>query len=643
MWQWMIEFLINVYGNRQDAWSYRGPSRYLGSGSIPLGTWHGVGGCESGFAQPDPFNNNIVWSGCYDGGLDVFDLTTMHSRDVRVWPQTQIGAAPSDAKYRWHWNFPMVLSKHVKGRVWVGSQFVHETNNGGQGWKIVSPDLTTNDKTHQQNSGGMASDNLMTWDGCTLYSLAESPIKEGVLWSGSNDGRVNVTQDGGKTWMNVTANISGLPKWGTIHNIDASNFNVGTCYISVDAHHQGDFSSYVFKTTDFGKSWNRLSINIPASNSNFVNQIKEDPAKEGLLWLGTDKSLYFSPDDGKNWIHLKNDLPPVPIYGIEIQKNFKDLVLATYGRGIYILDDITPIREFSEQIQNAEAHLFSLRKSYRFQEINGIKTENSFVSGQNPPDGADITYYLKEKSKDSVEIHVLNEQNELIRKIIAKNQSGIQRMWWDLRLQPYEVPKLRTQPKGKDWVKQDDKGERKLFIFDLDIGPGLTPPMVPPGRYTIVLKVNGKDYKQTLEVLKDPNTKSDEANIAKQYALGIQLYNSTKATFKLIDDMEWLRARLLSRKEKKSGQWEEKIYQLEAALHDVHQTGARMDIFRNPPQVLERLLAMAKESQISSADAPPTDQQKEVYELTAGKLAEVQSQFELMRKNPEIKRIEGKK
>ncbi len=608
----------NVYSNRQDGWSYRGPSRYLGGNNIPLGAWHGVGGCESGFAQPDPFDNSIVWSGCYDGGLDVFDLKTMHPRDVRVWPQTQIGSKPADAKYRWHWNFPMVLSKHVKGRVWVGSQFVHETNSVGQNWQVISPDLTTNDKTHQQNSGGIANDNLMTWDGCTLYSMAESPVKEGVLWTGSNDGQVNVTQDGGKTWTNVSANISGLPKWGTIR--------------------------YVFKTTDFGKSWTRLKIDLPASNSNFVNQIKEDPTQAGLLWMGTDKSLYFSPDDGKNWIHLKNNLPPVPIYGIEIQKNFRDLVIGTYGRGIYILDDITPIREFSEQVKNGEAHLFSLRPTYRFQDVNGIKTDRSFVNGQNPPDGAAISYYLKEKSKDSVELLVYHSSGELVQKLKAKNQPGIQRMWWNLRLQEHTMPKLRTRPRGKDWVALDEKGERNLFIPDLDIGPGLTPPMAPAGNYTIVLKANGKEYKQVLPLLKDPNTPSTDEHMAKQYALGVKLYTATKTALQLIDEMEKMRSVLLAKKgDRKAAALEEKIYQLEAVLFDINQTGARWDIFRSGAQVLERLLALGKESQVFSADAPPTDQQGKVYELTVKRLEEVQSQFELIRKNPEIKRIEQKK
>ncbi|MCA6431161.1 MAG: glycosyl hydrolase, partial [Cytophagales bacterium] len=392
-----------------------------------------------------------------------------------------------------------------------------------------------------------------------------------------------------------------------------------------------------------GKTWTRLSVNLPSNNSNYVNQIKEDPAKAGLLWLGTDKSLYFSPDDGKNWVQFKGNLPPVPIYGIEVQKHFRDLVVGTYGRGIYILDDITPVREFSEQVQNSHAHLFSLRDTYRFQDVNGIKTENSFVNGQNPPDGAAISYYLKDKSKDSVEVLVFNDRNELVQKIKGKNQKGIQRVWWNLRLQEHAMPKLRTRPKGKEWVELDDKGERNLFIPDLDIGPGLTPPMVPVGNYTIVLKAHGKEFRQNLALLKDPNTKSSSENMAKQYTFGAKLYTSTKTALQLIDDMEKMRAQLLTKKDKKSMALEERIYQLEAVIFDINQTGARWDIFRSGAQVLERLLALGKESQVFSADAPPTDQQGEVYELTLKRLEEVQSQFELIRKSPEIKQLEKKK
>lgn len=633
-----------VYSNRQDAWSYRGPSRNLEGWGIPLGLWHGVGGCESGFAQPDPFDNNIVWSGCYDGGLDVFDLTTRHMRDVRVWPQTQIGNTPANAKYRWHWNFPMVLSRHTPGKVWVGSQFVHETTTRGQNWRVISPDLTTNDKTHQQNSGGMASDNLMTWDGCTLFSMAESPVKEGILWAGSNDGRLHVTQDGGKSWTNVASNMPDLPQWSTIRHIDASYFDAGTCYVAVNAMQNGDFGSYAYKTTDFGKTWTRLTVNLPPSNSNAIHQLIEDPEKRGLLWLGTDNGLYFSPDDGKQWIRMKNNLPPVPIYGITFQRHFRDLVLATYGRGIYILDDLTPIREFSTAVQQQNAHLFSLRPAYRFQDRDGIKSGSSFVNGQNPPYGADLNYFLKEKSADSVSLVVLNQSGETVRVIKGRNRKGINRVYWDLRLEEAEMPKLRTKPRGKEWVPLDTAGARDLFVPDLDIGPGMTPPLVPPGEYTIVLKAHGMELRQTLQVLKDPSTKSSMEDIQKQFAQGVQLYQSIGSTLKLIDDMERSRSSLLKlsknpKQSKAALALEEKIYQLESKLFDIHQTGARWDIFRNAPQVLERFLAMGKEGIVSSADAPPTDQQLEVYAITYQQLQEVEKAYNLLKQNADFKKM----
>jgi len=629
-----------VYGNRQDAWSYRGPSRYLGGWSIPLGAWHGVGGCESGYAQPDPFDNNIVWSGCYDGGLDVFDLRTMHPRDVRVYPLTQIGATPATAKYRWHWNFPMAVSVHEKGKVWVGSQYVHETSNGGQSWKEISPDLTTNDKSHQQNSGGMASDNLMTWDGSTLYWIAESPVKAGVLWTGSNDGIIHVTTDGGKNWKNVTSAVNGLPKWGTIRHIEPSPFDAFTCYVAVDAHHNGDFGSYLFKTEDMGQSWKRISVNLPESNSNFIHQIKEDPGKKGLLFMGTDVGLYFSYNDGANWIRVKNNLPPVPIYGIAIQKNFRDLVIGTYGRGIYILDDITPIRENTRQVEASEAFLFSMRNAWRFQKIDGMKTEDSYVNGQNPPYGADINFYLKEKQKDSVEVKILDQQDRLVQVIKAPNRPGIQRVWWDLRYQDYVLPPLRTKPRGKDWVQLNEKGERNMFIYDLDIGPGLTAPLVMPGVYTVVLKIGGKEWRQPLEVLKDPNSAGTQESITLQHGFGLKLFTSINTSLKIIDEMEQQRSKLLAMKNDKAALLlEDKIYALEARLHDVYATGARMDIFRNPPQVLERFLSMAKESIISSADSPPTDQHQEVYELVNGQLKEVQSAWELLKQSREMKKF----
>jgi len=632
----------NVYGNRQDGYSYRGPSNSL-QGFIPLGLWQNVGGCESGFAQPDPFDNNFVWSGCYDGGLDVMDLLSKNIHDVRPWPEAGYGWAPSDMKYRWHWNFPMLISKHFKNTVWVGSQYVHQTTDGGHSWTVISPDLTTNDKSHQQNSGGIAYDNLFTFDGCTLYAFAESPVKPGILWTGSNDGLVNVTKDAGKTWTNVTGNIKGLPKWGTITCINASAFDAATAYISVDMHQLADFNPYIYKTTDYGTTWKLISENFPKSNSSFIHQIIEDPGKKGLLFAGTDNALYFSADDGANWIHLKNDLPPVPIYGLQVQQNFKDLVIATYGRGFYILDDITPLREFSSQVQQSNMQLFSVRKSYRFAQKQGIHVDRSFIIGENPQYGAPINYYLKEKQKDSVQVYVIDDAGNKIAQLKTKNKTGVNRLFWNLGYQDYDIPKLRTKPKGQEWVKLDSTGKRAIYFNDLDVGPGLRSPLVLPGTYTVVLQIGNQKMTQKVEVLKDPNTRATLDDIKKQYAFDMKLYASIKKGFKMVDEMETMRADILANansypeeQKQRSLKFEEELYKLEAQLIDIMQTGARWDSFRNPMQSLERIIAISKDVQFDGADYAPTSQHQQVFEIQNKKLEQIQTQFKEMKEKRSV-------
>ena len=615
----------HVMGNRQDGYSYRTAAISM-QGSIPLGLWEGVGGCESGFAQPDPFDNNIVWSGCYDGGLDVTDVRTGYSHDVRPWPEAGYGWAPADMKYRWHWNYPMALSKHQKGVVYVGSQYVHKTSNKGMSWTIISPDLTTNDKTHQQNSGGMNSDNLMTFDGCTLYVIAESPVKQGVLWTGSNDGQIQVTQDEGKTWTNVTANIKGIAPWGTIRSIDPSNFDAGTVYISISYQQLGDFKPYIFKTSNYGKTWKAIGAGIPASNSSFVHSIKEDPSQKGLLYAGTDNGLYISPDDGASWVQLKNNLPPAPIYYIAIQKNFRDLVLATYGRGFYILDDLTPIRAWS-QGQFNQNKLLAPKQAYRFNYKTGIHSASSLVTGSNPPYGASINYYLADSVKENPSIIILNQKGDTIQTIAGNKTKGLHRAWWNLAHTSIELPALKTIPDQKNYLHLDSNGNRKMFIYDLNIGPGLEPIRVPPGVYTVVLKIGSNLQKQSLNVLNDPNLNSNIAAIEAQYALGKQLLNSINTCLSLIKRMEINRAKCLKINTDQSNAQEQMIYNLEKQLFDVHLTGARMDIFRNPARILERLLSISTESQTQGADYAPTTQQKLVYQALNSQLKKVEAAY----------------
>jgi hypothetical protein len=625
----------NVYGNRQDGYSYKGPSNSR-QGYIPLGLWQGVGGCESGFAQPDPFDNDIVWSGCYDGGLQRYNAKTGHVRDVRVWPEAGYGWEPGKLKYRWHWNFPLAFSPHTKHRVYVGSQFVHKSDDGGQSWQVISLDLTLNDKTHQQNSGGIAVDNLMTFDGSVLFSIEESELEPGLIWTGSNDGQVHLTKNGGSNWTNVTANIPDLPNWGTITNIDVSRFKKGAAYITVDLHQMGDFDPYVYKTEDYGLTWKLISSTVPKSVHSFAHVIKEDPKREGMLYLGVDNGLYISYDDGANWMRFRNNLPPAPVYWLEIQERFDDLVVGTYGRGYYILDNVAPLREFDLDAKNKSAHLFSLRPAYRFIDQQSIKTDGpSLNSGTNPDYGADIHYYLQDSTNQKVEIQVLTDNDEIIRTLKGNQNAGIHRVMWDLRYEPTYKAKLKTTPPGRPWVQLNGEGWRPLVTWDLDLWRGQFGPKVVPKNYKIKLIVGEEEFIRELEVIKDPNSEASLEELTEQVAFSLELRDAMNLAVTMINDIETIRAELneiipkleRSADRKKSQDLRKVAETIIASLYDIQLTGAREDAFRSPMKLYGRLSALASDIGAFGADFKPTDQQREVYTIFNKRLKDVDAKF----------------
>nr|MDQ6890534.1 glycosyl hydrolase [Bacteroidota bacterium] len=306
------------------------------------------------------------------------------------------------------------------------------------------------------------------------------------------------------------------------------------------------------------------------------------------------------------------------------------------------LDDLTPFREFSTQVQQSFATLFPVKKAYRFQSKNGIHSERSFITGENPRYGASINYYIKDKIKDTAFILILDEKGKEIRKIKGTNEPGVNRVWWNLSYEELEMPSLRTRPRGKDWVPLDAVGKRAMYIYDLDIGPGLVPPLAPPGIYTVVLKISDKTFTQKLEVIKDPNTKGTIEDIQKQHDLAMNLYGKIKTCFQLIDEMETIRAKLLymadsssvsNSKKIKARKIENDLWLLEGKVHDIYQTGARQDVFRNPNQLLEQFLAISKEAVVSSADAPPTSQDYQVYDQLSERLGKVQKDYSTVRKS----------
>lgn len=635
----------NVFGNRQDGWSYMGPSNSL-QGYIPLGLWKGVGGCESGFAKPDPNDNNIVWSGCYDGGLERHDLRTGYSRDVRVWPEAGYGWAPKDMKYRWHWNFPLSFSTHVQSRVYVGSQFVHQSDDGGQSWQIVSPDLTLNDKSHQESSGGVATDNLMTFDGATLFAIEESPLEAGLIWAGTNDGQVQLTRDAGDNWVNLTANIKGLPEWGTIANIQPSKYNASTAYISVDLHQMGDFDPYIYKTEDYGKSWKKISDGIPKSESSFVHVIKEDPKRKGMLYAGIDKGIYISHNDGATWARLRNNLPPAPVYWMEVQERFDDLVVGTYGRGFYILDDLGAIRN-ADKI-GTEPMVFEMRDTYRFNSKESIKTDGpSNNSGQNPADGAIINYYLPEKYEGELMLEIQSMTGDVIRTLKPSKRQGVNRTVWNLRYESTYRPQLRTQPPGRPWVQLNGEGWRPLTTWDLDLNAGQLGPRVVPGQYRAVLKMMDndgnlqKEMSQEFNVLKDPHAEGTIANIQAQVDFSLQLRDAMNIAVSSINSIEVLRSELEAIiAEESDKKIQKEAIRLKAIaediagkLYDIHLTGAREDAFRSPMKLYGRLSALASDINSSGIDFKPTNQQGEVSEILNERLQNAVKQFEQIQEN----------
>lgn len=604
-----------VYGNRQDGPSFRGPSnsRIFGYGQfvpeLSRDQWVTVAGGESGWTIPDWKDPNIVWSsgtgsGSLGGSIDRYDEHTRQYRGVEVWPDQPTGTPAGELKYRFNWTFPVAMSPHDHNKVYVGSQVVHMTTDGGQSWQVISPDLTLNDKSKQRSSGGLTGDNIGPEYGDTLISIAESPKEPGVIWTGSNDGQVQVTRDGGKRWTNVSSNIPGLPPWGTIYTVEPSRHSNGAAYITVDLHQENNRDPFVYKTTDYGKTWRNLSGGITRSPLSYAHCIKEDPVKPGLLYLGTENGLYVSFSDGENWEPLQNNLPHAPVYGITVQEHFHDLVVATYGRGFWILDDITPLRNLTPAIAGNAAFLFPPRQAYRFRGVTPtVASSYDPTDGQNPPYGADINYYLKSAAAGEVRLTIVDDQGRSVRTLTVGKNAGVNRAWWDLRYGPLPDVRVRTSPIYASWMRVPAEGR--------PIG-GRMALLAPPGNYTVKLAVEGRVFTQPLAVLKDPHSAGTEEDLRAQYALLQSVRENIANIGAMINQVETIRKQL---EDLESGEaavktaasaLEQKFIDFEEDLHQLRTTGGQ-DGMRWPARLAEKLPHLA--SEVQDSDFGPTTQQ----------------------------------
>ncbi|MCY4647816.1 MAG: hypothetical protein OXE73_13185 [Gammaproteobacteria bacterium] len=400
-------------------------------------------------------------------------------------PELASGHPAGGVRFRFQWTFPLHVSSHDRNTVFVTSQHVHRTMNGGQSWEIISPDLTTNDESRMGISGGLTPDNIGVEFCCVIYAFAESPLDANLMWAGSNDGLVHVTRDGGGTWNNVTNNIPDLPPDGVVRGIHASAHEAGKAYFAIEHHQQGNFEPHVYRTDDYGESFTKIVEGIADSPLSYTRDIHEDPVRPGLLYLGTENILYVSFDNGDNWQPLMNNMPVSPMYGIEVQKHFNDLVVGTYGRGFWILDDITPLQQLSAEVAVSEAHLFAPRDAYRFRAITSARsTPNDQSDGATRPTARRSTTGWGMAAR--VEPRSTSRMRPATRCVRsrARDRPGSTVCGGTSVTNRHPGSWFRTKPLYADWVDLGDDRTRSG-------GQGLSM-LVSPGTYTVTLEVDGQ-------------------------------------------------------------------------------------------------------------------------------------------------------
>lgn len=634
----------NVLTNRQDGPAMRGPSNtrtggFFGAGMIPTGAWRDIGGGESGFATPDPTNPDIVWSsasgmGPLGGIVTRYNVNTGQYRQVEVWPEFPVGHPAADAKFRFQWTFPLLISPHDNNTVYVTSQHVHRTTNKGQTWEVISPDLTLNDKSKQGFSGGLTGDNINVEYANVIYAFDESPVQKGVFWAGTNDGLVQISKDGGATWTNVTKNIPNLPKDGVVRNIDASKWDAGKAYLTIEFHQVGNFKPYVYKTSDYGQTWQKITNGIEDTGLNYTRCIREDPVKKGLLYLGTETKLFVSFNDGQTWQSLMSNLPHTPMYWLDIPEHYNDLVIGTYGRGIWILDDITPLQQLTEDLTKAKAHLFAPKPAYRFRPVTSnmqFFPEPSF--GKDPAFGASLNYWLSEKN-DGVKIHIVDSAGDTVRTLKHKGKAGINRVMWDLKDEPNEPIVLRNKPLYADWFVLSKKGDHNPLIKPFSI-------LVPPGKYKVHLAAGSDTNIQEVEILKDPHSEGSLADIEAQTTILKDLQKDMTTVAEMVNEIEIMRMQLGDLKAtmtalkkptdliKATANMDTTLINLESKLIQLKYTGTGQDEVRYPVRLAERINYLA--GTIAIADFPPADPHREVHQLLKERLVAVQKEYEVLK------------
>ena len=529
-----------VYGSQQDNSTVAIASR-SDDGVIGRDNWYEVGGGEAGYIAPNPADPNIVYAGDYEGNITRFDRRTNQVQSINVWPELSDARGAAALEHRFQWTAPIVISPHDPNTIYYGGERIFKTTDGGTHWEAISDDLTRNDKSKQQPSGGpITVDDTGTEYYDTVFSIAPSPLAKGLIWAGTDDGLIQITRNEGKTWTNVTP--KDVAEWSRISLIEASPHDAGAAYAAVDRHQSDDLAPYIYKTNDYGATWTRITAGIP--DGAFVRAVREDPKKKGLLYAGTERGVYVSFDDGAHWRSLQNNLPIAPIHDLVVKND--DLVLATHGRSFWILDDVTPLRQFADAVAQEDMHLYQPAIAQRVH--TGDSPPHLSFAGKNPPNGAVIYFYLKHASKpemkQEVKIEILDAAGTVVR-----DYSSVKNESLDEPLDPDDKkPEKQIKPEeGLNrfvWDLRYQEANRVPNYFLWEYADGAKGPLAVPGNYQVRLTGNGKSLTAPFELKLDPRVTTSQADLEKQFKLQMDVREQLNRVYEAVNQIQDVREQL---------------------------------------------------------------------------------------------------
>jgi photosystem II stability/assembly factor-like uncharacterized protein len=590
-------FPYYVYGSQQD----EGALAVIGNdrgGILKELYWVGGDDGECGYVLVDPTNPNRIIEGGYGGALTVYDKVTGQLHDIAPWSNNNGGHAVAELKYRFNWTAPLALSPQNPHVLYIGSQYLLETDNGGMSWRAISPDLTRNDKSKQQTSGGpITQDDSSIEYYDTIWAIAPSPVKAGQIWIGTDDGLVQLTRDGGKTWEEVTP--AGMPEWGRVSMIAASDTDAGTAWVAVDNHENDDYQPWIFRTRDYGKTWKRINEGI--ATPAYLHAIRQDPQDPNLLFAGTETGVHVSFDAGDHWQSLQLNLPTSSARDFAFHGN--DLLVGTHGRSIWALDDITPLREVAKAA-GSDAYLFG--------------AETAIRSRFGKPAGTTLSYYLKAKASGPVTLEVVDAEGRTGVRFSSTGkrkldiEPGMHRVNWDLR---YPVP---ADIQGG--AAYDERSPRGILAL--------------PGKYTVKLTVDGKSYSQPLTVVNDPRSKATQAALEEEYKLATTLMDALGRDHQTVDEILQLRAQLKGLRKRLADdpkteairkaieELDQKADAIENVLYQSH-AKTNEELLNYPTELNSKIAYL--EDEVDFGDGAPTEQFRE---MAREYLGELQQQIE---------------